>query len=353
MAVSATAARLLGVLSLLQARPQWSGPELSDELGVTVRTVRRDVDRLRQLGYPIEADTGVAGGYRLGAGGAAMPPLMLDREEAVAVAVCLRSTATESIAGGGEAAIRALGKLEQLLPSAVRRQVVTIGAMTSRLGAAPVAVSPDVLVTLTRACRDGERLRVRYRDSEGRQSERTLDPYRVVTTARRWYLVARDRDRVAWRTLRIDRMSEVQATGHRVEIVDPPDPVAFVQTAITTAPYRHQSRVELAAPVDEVAALVPPTVGHLEPVDEHTTILTTGADDVGLLAFHIVSLGIPFRVLESDALQERLGEIADLINRGFPAQPLGRRTSDDTKPSDAVSRGSTTGDRRRRGRSRR
>ncbi len=100
--MSATAARLLGVLSLLQARPQWSGPELSDELGVTVRTVRRDVDRLRQLGYPIEADTGVAGGYRLGAGGAAMPPLMLDREEAVAVAVCLRSTATESIAGGGD-----------------------------------------------------------------------------------------------------------------------------------------------------------------------------------------------------------------------------------------------------------
>ena len=349
--MSATAARLLGVLARLQARPQWSGPELSDELGVTVRTVRRDVDRLRQLGYPIEADTGVAGGYRLGAGGAAMPPLMLDREEAVAVAVCLRSTATESIAGGGEAAIRALGKLEQLLPSAVRRQVATIAAMTTRLGAAPAPVPPDVLVTLTRACRDGERLRVRYRDSEGRESERTLDPYRVVTTARRWYLVAWDRDRAAWRTLRIDRMSDVEATGHRVEIVDPPDPVAFVQNAITTAPYRHQARVELAAPVEELAALVPPTVGRLEPVDEHTTILTTGADDVGLLAFHVVSLGVPFRVLESDALRDRLREIADVINRGFRDRPPGSKPSGASKTSDDVSRGSRSGDRRRRGRS--
>ena len=143
----------------------------------------------------------------------------------------------------------------------------------------------------------------------------------------------------------------MQATGHRVEIVDPPDPVAFVQAAITTAPYRHQARVELAAPVDEIAALVPPTVGHLEPVDEHTTILTTGADDVGLLAFHIVSLGVPFRVLESDALRERLREIADLINRGFPDRPPGRKTSGDAKTSDAVSRGSTSGDRRRRDRS--
>ncbi len=140
-----TTARLLEVLSLLQARPQWSGPELADRLGVTVRTVRRDVDRLRQLGYPVLADTGVAGGYRLGAGGRTMPPLMLDRDEAVAVAVCLRSTATETIAGGGEAAIRALGKLDQLLPPPLRRQVGTIGSMTTRLGAPGAPVAPDML----------------------------------------------------------------------------------------------------------------------------------------------------------------------------------------------------------------
>jgi predicted DNA-binding transcriptional regulator YafY len=339
--VTETTGRLLELLSLLQARPRWSGPQLADRLRVTVRTVRRDIDRLRQLGYPIQADAGAAGGYQLGAGGTAMPPLMLDRDEAVAVAVCLRSTATESIAGGGEAAIRALGKLEQLLPSSVGRQVATIASMTAPLDNAPAAVPPEVLVMITRACRDAERLRVRYRDRSGRESERTLDPYRVVTTARRWYLVARDRDRAAWRTLRIDRMSDVVATGHRVEIVDPPDPVTFVQAAITTAPYRYQVRIELAAPVEEVAALVPPTVGALEPVDEQTTILTTGADDVGLLAHHIVSLDIPFRVLEGDALRQRLREIADLIirgfaaDRGFGAGMPGAKPSDGTKPSDA------------------
>jgi predicted DNA-binding transcriptional regulator YafY len=324
--VSETTGRLLGLLSLLQGRPQWSGPQLSERLGVTVRTVRRDVDRLRQLGYPIEADAGAAGGYRLGAGGAAMPPLMLDRDEAVAVAVCLRSTATESIAGGGEAAIRALGKLEQLLPSSVRRQVTTVASMTARLGADPAPVPPDVLVTITRACRDAERLRVRYRDSDGRESDRTLDPYRVVTTARRWYLVARDRDRNAWRTFRIDRMSDVVATGHRVEIVDPPDPVAFVQTAITTAPYRYWTRIEIDAPLADVSALVPPTVGSLEPADERTTILTTGADNLDLLVFHIVSLGFPFHVIEGDALRTRLREIADLIIRVFDADTSSQET---------------------------
>jgi predicted DNA-binding transcriptional regulator YafY len=331
--VSETTGRLLALLSLLQARPHWSGPQLSDELGVTIRTVRRDVDRLRQLGYPIEADAGAAGGYRLGAGGSAMPPLMLDRDEAVAVAVCLRSTATESIAGGGEAAIRALAKLEQLLPSVVRRQVGAITSMTTRLGADPAPVAPDVLVTITRACRDAERLRVRYRDSDRRESERTLDPYRVVTTARRWYLVAHDRDRAAWRTFRIDRMRDVVATGHRIEIVDPPDPVPFVQAAITTAPYRHRARVEIAAPVADVGALIPPTVGVLEPVDAQATILTTGGDDLDLLAFHLVSLGFPFRVIEGDALRERLREMAGRLAAA------------------SASRGSTNGDRRRTGRS--
>ena len=188
---------------------------------------------------------------------------MLDRDEAVAVAVCLRSTATESIAGGGEAAIRALGKLEQLLPPTLRRQVGTIGSMTDpprRAAADPV--DPDVLVTITRACRDSERLRVALpRSARGSETERTLDPHRVVSTARRWYLVARDRDRDDWRTFRVDRMASVEPTGHRVELVDPPDPVAFVQAAITTEPYRERARVELAAPLAVVAELVPPTVG--------------------------------------------------------------------------------------------
>lgn len=305
-----TTARLLALLSLLQARPHWPGPVLADRLGVTVRTVRRDVDRLRQLGYPVAAVTGVAGGYHLGAGGRAMPPLMLDRDEAVAVAVCLRSTATDTIAGGGEAAVRALGKLEQLLPPTLRRQVGTIGSMTSRLGSIAAPVAPDVLVAITRACRDAERLRVRYRDARGNETDRTLDPYRVVSTAKRWYLVARDRDRADWRTFRVDRLRAVEATGHRVDIVDPPDPVAFVQRAITTAPYRHRARIELDASLDALVDLVPATVGLLEPIDDQRTMLTTGADSLDLLTFHLLSLGVDFRVHETDALREHIAAAA-------------------------------------------
>ena len=308
-----TTGRLLEVLSLLQARPHWSGPQLADHLGVTVRTVRRDVERLRALGYPVLADTGAAGGYRLGAGGRAMPPLMLDREEAVAVAVCLRSAATDTLAGGGEAAVRALGKLELLLPPTLRRHVGTIGSMTARLGGPVNPVSPDVLVAITRACRDSERLQVRYRDGRGHATDRTIDPYRVVSTARRWYLVARDRDRDDWRTFRVDRIDDLHATGHRVAIDDPPDPVAFVQSSITTAPYRHRAVVELAAPLAELTDLVPPTVGVLEAIDDHHTRLTTGADELDQLAFHLLSLGVDFRVVETDALREHLAKAAERL----------------------------------------
>jgi predicted DNA-binding transcriptional regulator YafY len=301
--------RLLALLSLLQGRPQWSGPELSERLAVTIRTVRRDVGRLRRLGYPVLADIGTTGGYRLGDGGRAMPPLMLDRDEALAVAVCLRSTATESIEGGGEAAIRALAKLEQLLPSALRRQVGAISTMTARLGSGSSPVDPEVLVTLTRACRDGERLRARYRDQRGRETERRLDPHRLVTTARRWYLVARDVDREAWRTLRVDRLLSVEATGHRVTIDDPPDPVALVQSAISTTAYRHQARVELAAPLADVEARVPPTTGILEAIDAERTMLTTGGDDLDLIVFHLLALDVDFVVHEPPALQAHIERV--------------------------------------------
>ena len=265
-----TTARLLALLSLLQGSPRWSGPQLADRLGVTVRTVRRDVERLRRLGYPVLTETGSAGGYRLGAGGRAMPPLMLDRDEAVAVAVCLRSTATDSIAGGGEAAVRALGKLEQLLPPTLRRQVGAIGTMTARLGAGAAPVSPEVLVTVARACRDGERLRVRYRDGRGRETDRTLDPHRLVSTARRWYLVAHDRDRDDWRTFRVDRLRRRRC--HR----PPGDARRRARSGLVRPDGDHRCAVpppavvDLAAPLADVADLVPPTVGSLEAIDART-----------------------------------------------------------------------------------
>jgi predicted DNA-binding transcriptional regulator YafY len=303
-------ARLLGLLSLLQGRPHWSGPELADRLGVTVRTVRRDVERLRRLGYPVASDVGTAGGYQLGAGGRAMPPLMLDRDEALAVAVCLRSAATESIEGGGEAAVRALTKLEQLLPSPLRRQVGTLATMTTRLGSGASPVDPELLVTLSRACRDSERLHARYRDMRGRETERRLDPHRLVSTARRWYLVARDVDRADWRSFRVDRLLSVEATGHRVDVTDPPDPVTFVQAAITTLPYRYQARVELLAPVADVAPVVPPIIGILEPLDDRRTMLTTGADDLDAIVFHLLAIGVEFVVHEPPALRRHVAAAA-------------------------------------------
>ncbi len=310
-----TTARLLELLGLLQSRPEWSGPQLADRLGITVRTVRRDVERLRLLGYPVVARPGAAGGYHLGQGGRAMPPLMLDRDEAVAVAVCLRSAATDSIEGGGEAAIRALGKLEQLLPPTVRRQVGTIGSMTARLDRETDPVDPDLLITLTRACRDGERLRAGYRDRHDRESERLLEPYRVVTTARRWYLVARDVERDEWRTLRVDRLQRVEPTGHRVQITDPPDPVALVQEAITTAPYRYQAEVELRAPLAAVADAVPPTVATLEAIDESTTLLTTGGDRLDWLALHLLALDVDFTVRRPPELRAQLRQLHRRLGR--------------------------------------
>jgi predicted DNA-binding transcriptional regulator YafY len=182
--------------------------------------------------------------------------------------------------------------------------------MTARLGSGSSPVDPAVLVTLARACRDGERLRARYRDGRGRESERRIDPHRLVSTARRWYLVARDVDRAAWRTLRVDRLLDVEATGHRVVIEDPPDPVAFVQAAISTAAYRHQARVELAAPLAAVVPLVPPTTGILEPIGDDRTMLTTGGDDLDVIVFHLLTLGVDFVVHEPPALRDHIALVS-------------------------------------------
>jgi predicted DNA-binding transcriptional regulator YafY len=285
---------------------------------VTVRTVRRDVDRLRGLGYAVDAEVGVRGGYSLGWGGAALPPLMLDDDEALALAVALHGLADESTTGVAEAAVRALAKLEQLLPPRVRPRVAALGATSVRLPAPAEPVDGAVMAAVTTACREREVLRIVYRDREGRRSDRLVEPYRVVLAGRRWYVVALSRRRGEpgpgeWRTLRLDRIAEAQPTGHRFRRTDPPDAAAFVAEAITTAPYRHRVRVELAASLAEIAARVPSTVATLEAVDAATTRLTTGGDDLDWLALHVAAIGIPFRVLEPDALRTRLGELAQRL----------------------------------------
>src|SRR6266511_595833 len=225
-----TSARLLRLLSLLQARRDWTGADLADRLGVSARTVRRDVERLRDLGYPVHATRGTDGGYRLGAG-AAMPPLLLDDEEAVAVAVGLRTATGGAIAGIEETSVRALAKLEQVLPSRLRRRVNALQTYTVRIPPdSPVpTVEPAVLTVLAACCRDHERLRFDYRDHDGSASVRTVEPHRLVNWGRRWYLVAWDVDRRDWRTFRVDRIAPREPTG-------PPHGICPTTTSPPTCP---------------------------------------------------------------------------------------------------------------------
>src|SRR5580658_4712776 len=203
--VMETSARLLRLLSLLQARPDWTGAELAHRLHITARTLRRDVQKLRSLGYPVGATPGVAGGYRLGAG-AALPPLLLEDDEAVAVVLGLRTAASHSVTGVAEASVRALAKLEQVLPARLRAQATAISQATVPLTGPGPAVDAETLTTIARACRGREQLRFGYATRDGEPSERRAEPHRLVQAGYRWYLVARDIDRDDWRTFRVDRI---------------------------------------------------------------------------------------------------------------------------------------------------
>jgi predicted DNA-binding transcriptional regulator YafY len=307
-------ARLLELLGLLQSRPVWSGPELARRLGVTERSIRRDVERLRELGYPVEASKGVGGGYRLGAG-RALPPLLLDAEEAVAVAVCLRLAAGGTVAGVGEAALRTLTKLDQVLPGPLRAQVAAVHDATVTLESRVEAVDPDVLLALARASRDRLRVRFGYVDRGGEASERTVEPYRMVTTGRRWYLLAFDVEREDWRTFRLDRMREVSATTWSFRPREAPDARDFVARSVTQAPYRYVAKVRFAAPAERVAEHIPASAGVVEPVDEGSCLLTAGADRLDHLAVYLASVGVAFTVVEPPELREVMATLADRLGR--------------------------------------
>src|SRR3954467_250947 len=200
--MSESASRLLELLSLLQARRDWPGGELAGRLGVSGRTIRRGGERLRALGYPVESLTGPAGGYRLHAG-TAMPPLLLDDDEAIAIAVGLRPAAGGSVAGIEETAVRALVKLEQVLPAQLRRRVAALGSATFTLPVGGPTVDPQHLTVIAAACRDSECLRFGYRARDGTESRREVEPHSLVNRGRRWYLVAWDRRREDWRAVRV------------------------------------------------------------------------------------------------------------------------------------------------------
>jgi predicted DNA-binding transcriptional regulator YafY len=320
--MSETSSRLLEMLSLLQGRRDWPGGELADRLEVSGRTIRRDVERLRRLGYPVESLTGPAGGYRLRAG-SAMPPLLLDDDEAIAIAVGLRTAAGASVAGIEETSVRALVKLEQVLPAHLRRRVGALGSATSTLPAGGPTVDPQHLTVIATACRDSECLRFAYRRRDGTDSRREVEPHSVVNRGRRWYLVAWDRGREDWRTFRIDRLSRPASTGVRFEARTLPakDAAAYVERSIAGAPTRFEAVVVLNAPAEEITARIPAYWGSVTAIDAETCEFRTGDDDLGWLAVRIAMLGVDFEVSEPPELVEELRTLGLRLRRAVRSQP--------------------------------
>jgi predicted DNA-binding transcriptional regulator YafY len=314
--VTTTSSRLLELLALLQARRDWSGSELADRLEVSRRTIRRDVERLRELGYPVESLTGPTGGYRLRAG-TAMPPLLLDDDEAIAIAVGLRTAARASVTGIEETALRALVKLEQVLPAHLRRRVRALGSATVALPVEGPTVDPEHLAVIAAACRDSERLRFAYRSREGVDSSREVEPYSLVNSGRRWYLVAWDCNREDWRTFRLDRLSRPSSGGARFRPrpLPTPDPAAFVEQRLAGVPHRYEARVTLLAPADQIAGRVPAHWGTIEEKDARSCEFRTGDDDLGWLALRIAMLGVDFEVHEPPELAEHLRSLAGRLRR--------------------------------------
>jgi len=315
-----TSGRLLELLSLLQARRDWPGAELADRLGVSGRTVRRDVERLRRLGYPVDALTGPAGGYQL-RGGTAMPPLLLDDDEAIAIAVGLRTAARASVTGIEETAVRALVKLEQVLPPHLRRRVVALGSATIGAPAGGPTVDPQDLTVIAAACRDSECVRFAYTSRDGTASRREVEPHAVVNLGSRWYLLAWDRRREDWRSFRVDRLTRLASTGVRFTVRKLPakDAASYVKDSIIGAPNRFEARVTLHAGADEVARRVPAYWGTVEPIDAQTCEYRTGDDDLGWLALRVAMLGFDFEVHEPPELVEHLRAVAERLGRATAA----------------------------------
>lgn len=315
-----TSARLLRLLALLQARRDWTGDEIATRLGVTTRTVRNDVDRLRGLGYPVEARPGVAGGYRLGAGGT-LPPLLLDDDEAVAIAIGLRTAAGGSITGLEETSLRALAKLQQLLPARLRHRISAFRSYALPMPSHSPQVDLDVLTEIAGACRDHQRLRFDYRTHAGAAGRRSVEPYRLLNDRRRWYLVSWDVDRAAWRTFRVDRMRLRPPAGPRFtpRALPPDDEVAAqVARGVGEATWRYRARVIVHASAEYVRGRLPIPV-RVEPLGPERCAFEPGSDDPLMLAGYLGMLGADFEVVDSPDLLDALRVLAGRCQRAVDA----------------------------------
>ncbi|OYN92968.1 transcriptional regulator [Enemella evansiae] len=310
--------RVLTLLSLLESRATWSGPELAAELGVTTRTIRRDVERLRELGYPVHGEQGTEGGYRLGRG-RRLPPLVLDDDEAVAVALCLRAGAAGVLLGVEEQALRALTKLDQVLPARLSAKVHAIDDATAALpsGAGP-RVDTGMLTRLAHGCQQRVRARLGYTARSGESSERHVEPYRLVTTGRLWYLFCFDLDRQDWRTFRLDRITDLHITTFRFRPRPSPDPVAHVRRAFANRPaWAYTVTVVYDAPLDAVTARIPARYADCATIPDGRTQVVAGADELEQLAMHLawaaIDLDAELEVIEPAELRVELRRLADQV----------------------------------------
>lgn len=310
-----TSARLLRLLALLQTRRDWTSTELAERLGVSTRTVRTDIEKLRGLDYPVHARPGVAGGYRLGAG-AKLPPLLLDDDEAVAVVVGLRTAAGGTVTGIEETSIRALAKLEQVLPSRLRHRVSSIAEATVPIPASGPQVDVATLTVIAAACRDRERLRFDYRGHNGDATRRDVEPHRLVHGGRRWYLVAWDVDRRDWRTFRADRIEPKTPNGPRFEprTVPAGDVADFVSTGVSTATWAYRARVLVHSPAEAMTARLPKAV-KVTPIDDESCEVAVGSDSPQQLAVYLGMLGADFHVLDAPELEAECRALAQRYAR--------------------------------------
>jgi predicted DNA-binding transcriptional regulator YafY len=321
--MAATSVRMLRLLSLLQTHRYWPGAELAARLEVSVRTLRRDVERVRELGYPVEAQRGVDGGYQL-APGAALPPLVLDDDEAVALTLGLQAAAQGGVAGVAESSVSALTKVVQVMPPRLRRRVEALRAMTVTGGwtagwsggwSGPT-VDGGVLTTVAQACRDAVRLRFGYTAADGTRSEREVEPSRLALVGRRWYLVAYDLGRQDWRSFRLDRLNDPEATGPRFRPRELPaeDAAAFVRRGIEQLPQTREIEVLVRAP----AAVVERRLGawsRVEAVDATSCRMTTHADQFVWPALGLAQLDAEFTVVRPAEFGDYLAELGQKLQR--------------------------------------
>jgi predicted DNA-binding transcriptional regulator YafY len=311
-----TSSRTLRLLSLLQTHRYWSGGELAEQLGVSVRTVRRDVDRLRELGYPVEADRGVDGGYQLAAG-AALPPLAVDDDEAVALAISLRTAAQGAVAGIEDASVRALAKIVQIMPPRLRRRVDALSSVTvPAVWGTRATVDAAVLTTVAQACRNEERMRFSYTGRGAETTERHVEPHRLVSLGRRWYLVAFDLTRDDWRSFRLDRLRDPEITGIRFHPCAIPggDAAAYVRAGIENMPAAYTVEVIIQASTNTVRAALGPW-GTVEEIDGDRCRLIMTVDSLDWPALAVGAARSEFEVISPPELVEHIREWGERFTR--------------------------------------